>query len=132
MPWEVNLHPKYPLIEASFGGVLTPEELSAALGEILNLADSHQVYHVLADCSGLEGGHTPIDLYGMVDVLIASGLAHKVREALVLPMRPEAIERATFWETACVNRGICVRIFSNRHEAMDWLISELPQAHSFP
>ena len=124
MPWQVGLHPDHTLAEARFSGRLTADELSTAVHEILEFAVAHNVFHFLADCTSLEGGHSLFDLYGMVDVLLESGHAHEIREALVLPVQPDAMEKVAFWETACINRGINVRVFSDYQGAVDWLISE--------
>lgn len=125
MPLKIELHPKHAFVEASFSGKLTADELSAAIHELLRFALAHDVFHLLADCTRLEGGHSLFDLYGMIGVLLESGHAHKIREAIVLPLQPEAIEKVAFWETACLNRGIHVRVFAAHQDAQNWLVHEL-------
>jgi hypothetical protein len=43
----------------------------------------------------------------------------------VLPVQPDVIEKVAFWETACINRGILVRIFADCQDALNWLIQEV-------
>jgi hypothetical protein len=122
MPWKVSVHPDLPIVEALYSGTLTPSELSDAAGEILTLARAHGRTLVLSDCTTLVGGHSITDLYFLVDVVLASGIAHTLREAVILPHLPEVSENIRFWETACHNRGLNVRIFNDHQSALDWLL----------
>jgi hypothetical protein len=124
MPLTVGLNPDHAFVEARFSGKFNADELSAAIHEIMQFALAHNVFHLLADCTALAGGHSLFDLFGMVDILLESGHAHKIREAIVLPVQPEAVEKVAFWETACINRGIRVRVFADCQDALNWLISE--------
>ena len=54
----------------------------------------------------------------------------KIREAIVLPLQPDAIEKVAFWETACINRGIHVRVFSDYRGALNWLVQDLSTVSS--
>lgn len=121
MPWCVNHDAKLPFLETRYSGVLTPAELSAAVQATINMVRTHELYQLLGDCTALEGGHSVFDLYALVDVLLATGLAHRIKEAIVLPTLPMATEKVEFWELACMNRGVQVRIFTDRQSAIAWL-----------
>ena len=45
------------------------------------------------------------------------------REAVLLPLDPAAEEEFQFFETVCRNRGLDVRVFAERDEALAWLTS---------
>jgi hypothetical protein len=124
MPWQIDLHAHHPIVETRYSGFMTPAELSAAVQETIQAAKNNERSLFLGDCTELEGGHSLFDLYGLVDMILASGLAHKVKEAIVLPTLPDAAERVEFWETACLNRGIKVKIFANRQDAIGWLLKD--------
>lgn len=42
-------------------------------------------------------------------------------ETLILPVHRPSMEDVRFWETACGNRGFCVRVFDDRDAAIAWL-----------
>jgi hypothetical protein len=122
MPWHAGVSPDHPIIETMYAGNLTPDELSDAVMETLSLIRAHDVMLLLADCTTLEGGHSISDLYGLADAVLKTGLAHRIKEAVLLPEIPDTEERVRFWETTCFNRGITVRIFDDRQKALDWLL----------
>ena len=43
------------------------------------------------------------------------------REAVLLPCEAAAKQELEFFETACRNRGLDVRVFGERDEALAWL-----------
>lgn len=121
MPWSCLAHPDEKLVEIQFKGTVSPGELQAAFQETMKTCVDHDLFMILADCTELRGGHSLIDLYGLVDALLSTGLAHKIKEAVVMPEPGDSWERVRFWETSCLNRGIRVRIFPDRSKAMEWL-----------
>lgn len=122
MPWHASLHPELPIIETVYSGNLTPSELSDAIDENIRLVRLHGQTALLSDCTGLTHGHSLVDLYYAVDAVLASGMAPLLKEALLLPDLPAPADKVKFWETACLNRGLRVRIFVERQRALEWLI----------
>ncbi|SMF95947.1 hypothetical protein SAMN02949497_3325 [Methylomagnum ishizawai] len=121
--WRVTYHSDNGVVEAVFGGELTPDELRTAVEATLEAARRHANFLVLADCLELRGGHSLFDLYALVDFLEASGIPPNFKEALLMPgAGREWFEGVEFWETACLNRGLAVRIFSDRAAALAWLL----------
>jgi hypothetical protein len=123
MAWHIIHHPPLGVIETLYSGELTPDELYAAAQAALALGQEHSVLRFLGDCTGLQGGHSVIDLYGVLELLQAAGFAPPMREALLMPATPDAAmsEEVAFWQNACLNRGVEVRIFHERAAALDWL-----------
>lgn len=120
--WRVTYHSGTGVVEAVFGGELTPEELRAAVETTIDTARRHASFLVLADCLELQGGHSLFDLYALVDFLQDSGVPPSFREALLMPgAGRDWFDGVEFWETACLNRGLAVRIFSDRDAALAWL-----------
>lgn len=105
--------------EATYFGRLTASELEAAAGEITALMQKNNTMLLLADCTGVVGGHSVFDLYALADWI--KGCAPRMREAIVLPTLDLAAENVRFWETTCRNRGLAVRIFNDRQSALAWL-----------
>lgn len=122
MPWRVIVCPDHPIVETSYSGLLTPSELTSAVHETLAAAEQEGVNRLLADCTTLEGGHSVVDLYTLAKEVAERGIMWTIREAVLLPRRPDAGEKVRFWETTCINRGFTVRLFDDRQAALDWLL----------
>jgi len=121
MPWELHTHHDSKVIEIVYRGLVTAPELERAAECAYPASQSTGFHRILADCSSLEGGHSLIDLY-----LLAGNVANKAagvpfREAVVFAA-DVGQERIQFWETTCVNRGLDVRAFEIRDDALRWLV----------
>ena len=123
MPWHAGAHPELPIVEPTLSGTLTPADLSDVVAGTLALAGSRGRTRFLADCVGLEGGCSSIDLYFAAGVVAATDNAPALKEAIILPGFAPSAEQARFWETACKNRGIAVRVFDGRESALAWLLA---------
>jgi hypothetical protein len=124
MPCTVSLHPQLPLVELTVAGLPSISEVAAGLQEAMKLIAACGRGLVLADCSGLQGGHTITDLYRLVEGMGPALPPVRLREAVLLPSAGPGVALAGFWETICVNRGINVRVFTDRAEAMIWLTAD--------
>ena len=120
MPWNVVAHPDLPIVETVYSGTLSGAEVAGAAAETLRIAASLGRNRLFADCSMMEGGHTIFDLFFISDQLSLNALG--LREAILQPALASSLEKVQFWETACLNRGMQVRIFSRRDEATQWLL----------
>jgi len=122
MPWQVTLHPELPIIETRYEGLLSPAVLAEAIEGTLALVKESGRNLLLGDCTALVGGHSITDLYYLADAVKDSGLSHRLKEAVIFPELPAPAGHVKFWETTCYNRGIRVRIFTDRQGAIDWLL----------
>jgi hypothetical protein len=123
MPWKLSTLTEPPILELCFEGTLTPAELKKAAQTTLDLAVATGIYRVLADGTALQGGHSIVDLYATVQLLTSFDFVHELKEAVLLPALPSVAADARFWENACVNRGIQVRLFDDRGAAVAWLLA---------
>ena len=123
MPWRASVNPDVPIIETYYSGVLTQSELSAAVHETIELCRTYGRTLLLGDCTALVGGHSVVDLYVLADFVMASGIGHTIKEAVLLPELPASAENVKFWETTCYNRGFSVRLFNDREGALKWLLA---------
>ena len=123
MSWHLEMteHASFPILETHYVGVLSPSQLSAAVHATIDGARAMTRPLLLGNCTALAGGHSPFDLYA--DMLLSAGLAGTFKEAVLLPALPGPIEDVRFWETTCLNRGINVRVFTERDAAVAWLVS---------
>lgn len=120
MPLSIVRHSEPSYIEAAFAGPFSSTELTAAAEQVRVAAREHETRCILADCTDLlTGGHTLTDLYRIAE---SSGEGRQqLREALLRPTSPTAVEYVRFWEDVCRNRGMAVRVFEDRAAALAWL-----------
>ena len=121
MPWDARYVAEPGIVETTFSGRVDPTELRQAALTSLEHGKKNGTSRFLVDCSRLEGGHSVVDLYGLLELLVAdppSGF----REAVLMPHLPAPRQEVEFWEMSCANRGLLVRIFSEREPALTWLL----------
>lgn len=116
-----NLLPDHPVIEVRYFGHVTAADLTEAFTECVVRAMELDTWHLLADCTELAWAPTITDLKDLVDALSALGVTERFREAVVRPTDITAAVSVGFWETAGVNRGLAIKAFRTRTEALDWL-----------
>ncbi len=123
MAWRTAYHPERGVIETVYGDELSPADLQAAFNATLTLGRRHSAIRYLSDCRDLRGGHGVFDLYGLMKYLLAVGVPVGFKEALLVTGGEDAriATDVEFWRTACDNRGIDVRIFKDRTQALNWL-----------
>ena len=118
-----TLAPDLPVIEARFFGANTREEMEQAFAQCLTLGLESDTWLLLADCSDLIHTAAIADLKDLVQALADLGVADRFREALVRPTDVTAAVAVGFWEAAGVNRGLDVRMFRERGDALAWLVA---------
>lgn len=121
MPWQITYYEDPGVIETCYEGIVPPPELCAAVAKTLELAQKHNTTLFLANCSALQGGHSILDLYDLVQHLDAIEVPRGFREAVVLPELETIAEDVKFWEMAFGNRGFTVCSFISREAALRWL-----------
>jgi len=122
MAWAANYNRDHDLVELVYKGKVTPADLHEALLAAVKLAKENNCILFLADCSEMEGGHSVVDLYGLISLYESVGLQLKMKEALLLPSMKSPKEDVKFYETACLNKGFNVKVFSQKEKALTWLI----------
>ena len=121
MPWQTRLLEPERIVESTFSGLLSPAELVAGFTASVALGKQSDILLFLADCTALEGGHSLLDVFSLLNMFESVGLDRRVKEAVLLGKSTPAADRLEFYETACRNRGYTVRLFSDRDEAVAWL-----------
>jgi hypothetical protein len=113
--------PDVDVISAVYEGEVGPAEGPGALAASVELTQRHGCRRLLSDCSGLEIQVTLFDVLSVVDLILTGPTGHMTREAVVLPLDDSVADRVRFYETACRNRGLNVRVFPDRESALAWL-----------
>jgi hypothetical protein len=121
MAWAASYNNDHNLAELIYEGKVTPADLHEALLAAVKLARENNSILFLADCSEMEGGHSVVDIYGLIALYESVGLQLKMKEALLLPLLKSSKEDVKFYETACLNKGFNVKVFSSKDKALAWL-----------
>lgn len=121
MAWKVDVLKETGVIETVYAGLMATDELREAFNMTFRKAREHGAQRFLADCRGLKGGHSVIDLYLLVEKLVSIDILRTIKEALLMPTNEVSSENVRFWETAARNKGFNVRVFVDRDVALEWL-----------
>lgn len=97
------------------------EELGEAIMVSIQAVKENNSLRLLADCSGLTGGHSLFDLYENAGKIPNMNIKKEFKEAVLLPVSDTAKEKVEFWETVTNNLGFKVKVFDNREKAIKWL-----------
>lgn len=110
------------VIEITYFGQVTIDEVHKTFQEALDLSYQHQVTKGLIDCLHLQPVGSVFNIYDLASQLEKIPNIRQLKGAIILPILPESAEELRFFETAARNRGINVLVFSSREEAVMWLL----------
>jgi hypothetical protein len=111
------------VIEMVFKGSSGPKEIDAGIAEAGAAGAEHLFNRYLVDVRDQPPGGTAFDILALGEFLASLPPGIIEREAVVLPLDEGAVEDFEFFETVCRNRGMDVRVFREREEALAWLIA---------
>jgi hypothetical protein len=117
----VRCHAADGVIVCTYEGAVSADELTSAVVKAVELSRACGAQRFLANVTGLAGGHSPVDLLAVVDLLEKMGLPRTLREAVVVSPATASAMDVQFYEDAARNRGWNVRIFSDEASALAWL-----------
>ena len=125
MAYHIQIPEGRLFVELVYTGNVSPAELAASIADTVAAVQKTGFKLVLTDCTALTGGHDAFHLFDGVLKLLEKYPAMDFKEAIIL--NPDADVTANrnvrFWEAACMNRGLHVRVFNDRTEAQTWLLA---------
>ncbi len=121
MPFSVRYLEEEGIVETVHSGAVTPAEQRKAWEETGSVAGEHGCRRFLIDLRAQGPAASPVDMVEAAALLAALPPGTIERQALLLPPRERGASDVEFFETACRNRGLNVRVFSDRDEALEWL-----------
>ena len=121
MAVEVRFAEEAGVVEMVFVGAASPQEIDVAMTKAGAVGAEHLSNRYLVDCRQTAAGGTAFDVLALAEFLSSVPRGVIEREAVLLPADAAAAEQLEFFETACRNRGLDVRVFSERDEALSWL-----------
>jgi hypothetical protein len=121
VPYSTTYLQDVDVIVIVYEGEVEPADGHGALAESGELAERHSCRRFLADCTSISAHGTLFDVMAFVEMIVAAPPGPLLREAVVMPLDGAAADSLEFFETACRNRGLDVRVFNERDEALAWL-----------
>ncbi len=124
MAWHIAFDEPTRVVETTYAGLLGIEEIRAAALATLDAGRAHGTHLYLGDCLTLEHAATLFNIYDLVRFYESLPLDFIMKEAILLPLAPDASDDLKFYETTAKNRGYNVRVFNDRAEALRWLLEK--------
>ena len=109
------------VVEMVFQGAPTPGEIDAAMTEAGATGAEKLTNRFLVDSRDMPAGGSAFDVLALGELIASFPPGLIEREAILLSEDPAAAEEMKFFETVCRNRGLDVRVFRERDEALAWL-----------
>lgn len=123
LPCHTTLDEKLRIAETHYIGVLTMAEIVERTLELVELKQARGWRRFLSDCRGFTSiDGSLVELRDLAERLSDIATHGRSCEAMILPNLPEAAEIVRVWEMLCRNRGLIVRSFENRDQAVEWLL----------
>ncbi len=122
MSWKTRFSPIEKIIEIKFTGKFVADDIGDILQSVLLLIQQEKTLLVLGDCTLMEHNTSVFNIYDFPKLFESQNITHHIKEAMVLPVDPEARKNVEFYETVCHNRGFKVKVFETRAQALDWLL----------
>jgi len=123
MPWSVKYKHNTKIVEVTYTGVVTFEDMRNAVIERIRKQNEHKSLFVLINCSLVKhivGGIFVV--HDLPNKIYENAKVHRhTCHALLLSKFPKTHSAFFHYETACINRGWRVRLFENRKDAFRWL-----------
>ena len=108
-------------VEVRYSGAVVPDDLTIVAAEAFALAQENGIFHVLTDCSAMTSNPSIFKLYDLASTIEQLGLARVYREAVLVSEDRSHEHEFQFYENTMVNRGLSVRRFRRRDDALAWL-----------
>ena len=106
MPFNVRYVEEAGVVEMVLRGAVTPEDVDAAMTEAGTVGAENLSNRFLVDSREMPAGGSAFDVLALAELLSDDAAA---------------ADQMEFFETACRNRGLDVRVFRDRDEALGWL-----------
>lgn len=125
MSWTVEYDDTLKIIVDTYIGRCTGQDFKDVAKKRIELAEEVGTTRTLIDASKLlTDSSTTLDVYKIADEIYEredDRMDWKL--AITTPESPAAREQARFFVNVCVNRGWNVKEFTERKDAIDWLLS---------
>jgi len=107
------------VIEVVSEGVITREQMGQSLAQVVELRLFRELRRVLVNALQATSMPSMMPMYDFAAAVASQRVLQDVRFAIIRHRR--SAEDLDFFETAAGNRGVQVRVFDTREEALGWL-----------
>ena len=121
MPVDVRFLDDVGVVEMVVAGAVSPQDLDEGVTQAGALGAERLSNWYLVDARDIAAGGSAFDVLALAEFLSSIPPGVIEREAVRLPLEAAAKEEMEFFETACRNRGLDVRVFQGREDALVWL-----------
>jgi len=122
MAYTIEYNRTLRIVEVTYTGRFTAQESKESAAKAIALGKKHGDADALVDATEAELAVSILDLLALPDRhYVAEEMSRRIRVAVVPPHLLKDKKDVEFYETACLNRGWQVRLFSSRDEAIEWL-----------
>jgi len=125
MSYKIYLVDGFPIVETTYIGPLSKEEVDLAGVQELALAKFHAITLFLKNCTFLEGIHSIAELYLLAGTLEKWTRLFTIKKAIVNSYISIDSCQIQQWEATCRKHGVEVRLFGERSIALEWLLTWL-------
>ena len=123
--WTLYHHRRLGIIELSFRGSVTAEEMLGSSAARVELGQKESVSDFLLDGSECTAGRATAET--VYDIVTREYPTLRVdpnsRFAFIPPTASEAVWLGSFFESLCKAHGLTIRRFHDRDSAIEWLTS---------
>ena len=124
MSFAVKYNPEFRIIESVLADNVTKKDLLMHEAQCIALAKETNPTGILTDATQATLKVSMAALFDLPEFYAVQGLRRSVRIAILPPTSDAENRLVDFYETVCLNRGWTVRTFTERQEALDWLLGE--------
>lgn len=123
MPFDISVSEDKYYIKISLYGEVTSNDLDIIISRCDELIAETKSPVFLADCRKMKTLHSLVDLYNKVESYAKTKNVTSFKEAVLYTPGAESEEAVRFYETAALNRGYYVKMFTDADEGLKWLYS---------
>ena len=119
-----SLGPDVPVIEVVVEGSMTDPDTMELVTSGMRMQHEQGYLLGLVDATRLTQKATPALVIQVADHLRDAGVPDGWRQAVLRPRDLDAAMAVDLWEAAANNRGLAVKVFRDRDQALAWLLAD--------
>lgn len=121
MPWTIEILDNPKAVAATLLGPMKLVVVKEVAAAAIKAAGEHRVDKYYTDERGMQPELSTVEIHGLPDVLGKMGLEKMDKVAVVYTASSPRAADFRFFETAALNRGYSVRLFTRPDAALRWL-----------
>ncbi len=122
MEWEVDTLIDNKIMVVKNFGNMNIDQINRLTRDVIMKAKKTQLDKILVDHTEMTLVASVINIYEYVKEM-SNSLKRNAKIAVLISEKNSNKEDYRFYETACINNGFFVRVFSNKDDALYWLAS---------